>query len=78
MESEDIVTVTNKQNPADQLNKLQSERDKDSIKHRLDMLVVQDHGQSSSSSTHSLAQGSFALWHLLVIANVAFVLGHYI
>ena len=61
----------------DQLAKV--ERDKDSIKKRLDMLEEQNHGQSlPHSSQQTLLRGSFGLIHLLAIAIVAFLLGRYV
>ena len=72
------MAVTKERNKLrDQLVKV--ERDKDSIKRRLDLLEDQNQGQPlQSNSKQGLLPGSFSLLHLLFVAILAFILGHYL
>ena len=71
------MAVTKERNKLrDQLVRV--ERDKDSIKSRLDLLEEQNQGQSMQSGHKQATITGFSLFHLLGVAIIAFVLGYYL
>ncbi|BDA48159.1 Vesicle-associated protein 1-2 [Coccomyxa sp. Obi] len=77
-DSKELATITQERNKLrEQLNKV--EKDKSDIKKRLDLLQLQAEGRPRGDVTQkSLISGPYTLVHLLIVALLAFFLGHYL